>query len=29
MQTTGWLTYMGKEVGHKDAGVIDWENLRK
>ncbi len=29
IQTTGWLTYMGKEVGRKDACVIDWENLRK
>ena len=28
MQTAGWLTYSGKEIGFANADVIDWENVR-
>lgn len=28
MQTNGWLSYMGKEVGLRNADVVDWENVR-
>jgi len=28
MQTSGWLNYLGKEVGLHGADVVDWENVR-
>lgn len=28
MTTTGWLGYICKDVGRKDADVIDWDNVR-
>ncbi|WP_413439146.1 hypothetical protein ACFDAU_06310 [Sulfuriferula sp. GW1] len=28
MQTGGWLTYAGKEIGLGNADVVDWENVR-
>lgn len=28
MQTVGWLTYAGKEIGLGNADVVDWENVR-
>lgn len=28
MRTTGWLNYAGKEIGFRDADVIDWANVR-
>ena len=28
MQTVGWLTYAGKEIGFGNADVVDWENVR-
>ncbi len=26
MQTTGWIGYMGKELGRGNTDVLDWEN---
>jgi hypothetical protein len=28
MATSGWMEYMGKEIGIQKADVIDWENVR-
>jgi hypothetical protein len=28
MRTSGWLNYAGKEIGFRNADVIDWENVR-
>jgi hypothetical protein len=28
MQTIGWINYCGKEIGLKNADVIDWGNVR-
>ena len=28
IHTTDWLNYMGKEVGLRNADVVDWENVR-
>lgn len=28
MVTSGWIAYMGKEIGIQDADVVDWENVR-
>jgi hypothetical protein len=28
MVTSGWMEYMGKEIGIQDADVLDWENVR-
>ena len=29
IQASGWLSYMGKDVGDADCDVVDWENTRK
>ena len=28
MRTSGWLNYAGKEIGFRNADVIDWVNVR-
>lgn len=28
MRTIGWLNYAGKEIGFRNADVVDWENVR-
>ena len=29
IHTTGWISYIGKEIGRDECDVLDWENVRK